>query len=117
MSRLTNIFSLTGHGVRDWFLQRVSASLIAAYVFFLLSFCLIHYPVNFVTWHVLFQMVWVRIFTILFLLSLFVHAWIGMWVIVTDYIKPFALRLIIQTLINLSLLSYFIWGVMMLWRN
>jgi succinate dehydrogenase / fumarate reductase, membrane anchor subunit len=56
-----------------------------------------------------------RIFSLLALLSLFYHAWIGIWTVITDYIKPVALRLIIEIIVVLALICYLIWGIEILW--
>jgi len=37
-----------------------------------------------------------KIFTILTLISILVHAWIGLWQVLTDYVKSIALRLSLQ---------------------
>jgi succinate dehydrogenase / fumarate reductase membrane anchor subunit len=57
----------------------------------------------------------VRTFSLLFLLSLFFHAWIGVRDIVMDYIKPAGVRLVIHVLVILALLLYTIWSVQILW--
>jgi len=56
-----------------------------------------------------------RTFTLLFLLSVFYHAWIGIRDIVMDYIKPTGVRLAIHVLVILVSLLYAIWAVQILW--
>jgi succinate dehydrogenase / fumarate reductase membrane anchor subunit len=51
----------------------------------------------------------------LFLLSLFYHAWIGVRDIVMDYVKPAGIRLLIHVLVILALVLYVIWSVQILW--
>jgi succinate dehydrogenase / fumarate reductase membrane anchor subunit len=57
----------------------------------------------------------VRTFSLLFLLNLFYHAWIGIRDIVMDYVKPAGVRLVIHVLVILTLLLYTIWSVQILW--
>jgi len=56
-----------------------------------------------------------RTFTLLFLLNLFYHAWIGIRNIVMDYVKPAGVRLVIHVLVILVSLLYAIWAVQILW--
>jgi succinate dehydrogenase / fumarate reductase membrane anchor subunit len=56
-----------------------------------------------------------RIATLLFLLALLYHAWVGVRDIIMDYIKPAALRLGLQSLVGVALASYAIWSVAILW--
>ncbi|NCN23832.1 MAG: succinate dehydrogenase, hydrophobic membrane anchor protein, partial [Gallionella sp.] len=57
----------------------------------------------------------VRAFALLFMLSLFYHAWVGVRDIVMDYVKPAGVRLVIHVLVVLALLLYSIWSVQILW--
>lgn len=56
-----------------------------------------------------------RYATLLALLSLIAHAWIGIWTVTTDYIKPLWLRLSMHGLVILALLLYVVWGVHIIW--
>lgn len=115
VEKLTNITSLTRNGVRDWLIQRVSSVILAFYVFFLLGYFVFHPQIQFFTWQGLFQDTLFRVFSVLFLVSLIWHAWIGMWTIVTDYIKPAGIRLAVILLIIIALFAYVIWGIDILW--
>ncbi|MEQ4531964.1 MAG: succinate dehydrogenase, hydrophobic membrane anchor protein, partial [Mixta sp.] len=44
-----------------------------------------------------------------------IHGWIGMWQILTDYIKPLAWRLLLQLAIVVALLVYAIYGTVVVW--
>lgn len=57
----------------------------------------------------------VRIASLIALFALSLHAWIGIWTVTTDYMKCTALRLSVQMLVVLWLLSQFTWGLMILW--
>jgi succinate dehydrogenase / fumarate reductase membrane anchor subunit len=114
-SRLTNVMSLTGNGLRDWIMQRISAVILGLYTLFLLSYILSHSNLQFADWQRLFTYPSMRVFSILALISLLLHAWVGMWTVVTDYIKFAWLSLIVQSAIIIILFIYLIWGIQILW--
>ncbi|MEC9481847.1 MAG: succinate dehydrogenase, hydrophobic membrane anchor protein, partial [Halomonas sp.] len=58
---------------------------------------------------------WMRIFSLLAFLSLAAHAWIGLWTVVTDYIKPVGIRFTAQVVIILAIFVFLVWGVQVLW--
>jgi succinate dehydrogenase / fumarate reductase membrane anchor subunit len=79
------------------------------------AFLLLHPHPGYDGWTGLFSSQPVRAFALLFLLSLFYHAWIGVRDIVMDYVKPAGVRLVIHVLVILTLLLYAIWSVQILW--
>ena len=111
VNRVKKITSLTGSGMRDWLIQRMSAVLLATYTFFLLGYLFLHSPLQYEDWRGLFSHTGVQIFTVLTLLGVLYHTWIGMWTIFTDYIKCAYLRLILHVLTLGSLIACLIWGV------
>lgn len=112
---VTNVTSLTGNGLKDWLIQRVTAVYFAAYVLYLAGFFLLHPHVDFSTWQALFSCKLFKTATILALLTLSLHSWIGVWTVTTDYMKGTALRICTQMLVLAWLLSQFIWGLMIVW--
>ena len=111
-----NIMSFGRSGLSDWVVQRVTAIIVAAFSIFLLGFIVLNKPLDFGTWHDLFAGLAMRIFTLLALISLLIHAWIGMWTIATDYVKPAWLRLLVELLIILALAVFLFWGVYILFE-
>lgn len=112
---VTNITSLTGNGLKDWLIQRVTAVYFAAYALFLLGYLLSHPQLQFASWYALFHGIFFQIATILALLMLTLHAWIGIWTVSTDYMKNTFARVAFQTTVFLILLAQFIWGLMIIW--
>jgi len=55
------------------------------------------------------------VFTLLALFSVLIHAWIGMWQVLTDYVKPLAVRMLLQLAIVVALLVYVIYGFVVVW--
>jgi succinate dehydrogenase / fumarate reductase membrane anchor subunit len=112
---VTNITSLTGNGLKDWLIQRVTAVYLAAYCFVLFCFLIAHPNMNYAQWHNFFSTPLVQIATIIGMMALILHSWIGIWTVTTDYIKCTAIRLSVQLLVVLWLLSQFIWSLMIVW--
>lgn len=103
------------YGLRDWLIQRITAVVMALYSVALVVYLLLQPYLNYDIWTALFSSQWMRTFTLLFLMSLFFHTWIGVRDIVMDYVKPAGIRLVIHVLVILALLIYTIWSVQILW--
>lgn len=119
---VTNVTNFSRSGLYDWMAQRVSAVVLAAYFLFLLGYLVAHPDLNFQQWEHLFSQGWVRIFSLLALVSLGIHAWVGMWTISTDYLTPMALgkwatviRFLFQAVCGMAMFAFFVWGVQILW--
>ena len=104
------------YGLRDWLIQRITAVVMAVYIISLTGYLLLQPHINYVVWAELFSGQVMRSLTMLFMLSVFYHAWVGIRDIVMDYVKPASLRLVIQVLVILLLLLYVIWTVQILWK-
>ncbi len=109
---LTSVTSLTGNGLKDWLLQRITAIIFAAYILCIFGFWFTHKNLSYLTWLHFHQLMVMRVFAILALLSFVLHAWIGIWTVTTDYINCRRIRLVVQGLVLIALLSQFIWGCM-----
>ncbi len=103
------------YGLRDWLMQRVTAVVMALYALAMAGWLLLHPGLNYDTWIALFSSNVVRTFSLLFLLAVYCHAWVGVREIVMDYVKPAGIRLVIYVVVILALLLYVIWSVQILW--
>ncbi len=103
------------YGLRDWIMQRVTALVMVTYVLFIAGWLLLGSSVDYDAWTGLFANNVVRSFSLLFLLALYCHAWIGMRDVVMDYIKVAHLRLALHVAVILALIMYLIWSVQILW--
>lgn len=112
---VSNVTSLTGNGLKDWLVQRVTAVYFAAYTLFLMIYLLCQPQLTYAQWSQLFSCALFQTATIVALLSYVLHAWIGIWTVTTDYLKHTFTRLIVQMLVALWLLGQFIWGFMVIW--
>lgn len=119
---VTNITSFRRSGVYDWLIQRFTAVFLLLYILFL-AFVFIRRPdMQYQEWQALYFNNTIRIFSLIALLSLCAHAWIGMWTIATDYLTPRMLgasanklRIVFEMFCLIVLVSYFVWGVRILW--
>ncbi|MDG2089779.1 MAG: succinate dehydrogenase, hydrophobic membrane anchor protein [Gammaproteobacteria bacterium] len=119
---VTNVTSFGRSGLSDWLVQRVSAVFLLLYVLFLVYVFISKPDMQFQEWQALFANNAVRIFSLIALLSLCAHAWIGMWTIATDYLTTRMLgatankiRFIFELLCLIALFVYLVWGVQILW--
>ncbi len=103
------------YGLRDWLAQRVTAVIMAAYVLSIAVYLALHPVAGYDSWTGLFSSNVMRSFSLLFLLALYFHAWVGVRDIVMDYVKPAGMRLAIHVMVILVLLLYSIWSVQILW--
>ena len=108
---VAGVLSLARSGLRDWIFQRISALNLGLYVMVLLGFFITHSPLTFDQWKAFFHMASMEVFSLMALLSLLIHSWIGVWTVITDYIKPLYLRASAQVLLITGLALFFAWGL------
>ncbi len=109
-------------GTFDWLYQRVTAVVLIAYLLFIVGFIFLAKDFGYQAWSELFAQRWMRVFSLVALLSVIIHAWIGLWSVVTDYItnrvmggKATALRLFVETALAAIAVLYTVWGIEILW--
>jgi len=104
------------YGLRDWLAQRISAVVLVVYTLVLLGTVLLVPELNYGTWAGLFASVWMKVATLLAVLALVYHAWVGVRDIFMDYIKPTGVRLSLHVIVILLLVGYTGWVAQTLWR-
>ncbi len=115
MAVVKRIVTGAHYGLKDWLAQRITALVMAVYVFAFAGMLLVCPPQGYESWRTLFGNAIMRVATLVFFLSLFWHAWIGMRDILMDYIKPTGLRLGAEVIVVLLLAGYSVWVVQILW--
>lgn len=103
------------HGLRDWLVQRVSAVVMVIYTLIVLWVLLAQPSLQYVEWKALFSGQWMRLASLLFLLSMFIHAWTGVHDVLMDYIQPTGVRWLLQAPVILALIGYAAWSIQILW--
>lgn len=107
--------SLTNNGLRDWLIQRVAAVIMVVYLLVWLGLLVFKSPFDYAQWHALMTNLPMRIATLMTLLSLILHAWVGIWTVTTDYLKVTWVRLVTQWIVLSGLIICLIWGIVILW--
>lgn len=119
---VTNVTSLTRSGLADFIVQRVTAVVIAVYALCVFGFFLANPGMNHAELTGYFGAISMKIFSTVAVLATVAHAWIGMWTIGTDYIRPHyfgqhatAFRFIYQSGCVLVLFVYALWALPLFW--
>ncbi len=103
------------YGLRDWLMQRVTAVVLVVFTLVLLIALALQPTLDYAGWKGLWSHGFVRFGALLAVISLLLHAWIGVRDIFMDYVKPTGLRLALQVLVILALVFYGAWSVQILW--
>ncbi|MFW9594735.1 MAG: succinate dehydrogenase, hydrophobic membrane anchor protein [Macromonas sp.] len=105
------------YGLRDWLVQRVTASLMALFtVVLLLQVLTTSGPINYEAWAGIFASQWMKFLTFGLIVSLAWHAWIGVRDIWMDYVKPVGLRLALHVFTIVWLVGCAGWAFSVLWK-
>jgi succinate dehydrogenase / fumarate reductase membrane anchor subunit len=117
---VTAVTSMGRSGLYDWLMQRVTAVILLAYSLYIGSVLIA--GVDYAGWKELYSQTWMRIFSLLALLSLGIHAWVGLWAVFTDYLTERMLgaianklRFLAQVVSALVMFTYVVWGIQILW--
>lgn len=106
---------MVGGALSAWLVQRVSALLLATYSVFFPVWMVLHLPLDFAIWRGLFAPLPMRIATLLFVMALALHAWVGMRDIFMDYVQALSLRLALHVAALLWLAASVVWAGVILW--
>jgi len=102
------------YGLMSFLAQRITAVAMALYTLLIVGVLLVAPPAHYGDWKALFAQQWMRLATFAFLMSLLLHAWVGMRDIFMDYIKPTGWRLAAQAAVILALTAYAGWSIQIL---
>jgi succinate dehydrogenase / fumarate reductase membrane anchor subunit len=102
-------------GFVDWAVQRITAIVIGIYTIFLLGYFFAHQPLTAPDWQALFQHVAMKLATFVVLVCILWHAWIGIWTVLTDYVKSTKIRVLLEIIVILLLLAYVAWMFEIFW--
>ncbi len=119
---VTNVTSFSRSGLSDWLLQRVTAIIMAVYSVFIVVYLLTHGGLDYGQWLALHQNILMKLFTLATAVSIAIHAWIGLWSVLTDYVtvrlmgpKATPLRIVLEVGMILLILAYVVWAIDILW--
>tara|TARA_B100000214_G_scaffold327836_1_gene266611 strand:- start:163 stop:537 length:375 start_codon:yes stop_codon:yes gene_type:complete len=103
------------YGLRQWVGQRFTAVLMVLYTLFFTGKFFLSGPMGFSEWQNLFAPIWMKLWTLAFMVSLFYHAWVGVRDIFMDYIGLLVVRLVLQSIVIIVLVAYTFWVIDILW--
>ncbi|MCW8108560.1 succinate dehydrogenase, hydrophobic membrane anchor protein [Alteromonas ponticola] len=112
---VTNKASMKRNGVQDFVSLRATAVLITAYVIFMGWFFLTTENITYSVWQELFSSIAMKTFTLLTLVAIMTHTRIGLWQVLTDYVKAPLLRAVMQYVLNIIAFAYVVVGLIVLW--
>lgn len=104
------------YGLKDWLAQRITAIFLAVYSIILFLVWAGSGEPSFQSWTAIFNSGWMKVLTLMAVIALAWHAWIGIRDIYMDYIKPTWIRLTLQVATIIALIGYSVWAVTILWR-
>jgi succinate dehydrogenase / fumarate reductase, membrane anchor subunit len=104
------------YGMRDWLSQRVTAVLMALFTVVLLLQVLFGGPLGYDRWASIFSAQWMKVLSFVVFIALGWHAWVGVRDILMDYVKPVAVRLVLQVATMVWLVGCMGWAIQVLWR-
>ncbi len=115
--------SLFDSGSFLWIVQRVSGLLVFFYFLFILGILVSVQNVTYEYWKSIFNNRLVQIFSLLAIVSLITHAWIGIQCVISDYIterligpKAILIRRTLNYFFGLLLMLYLFWSLLILWN-
>ncbi|GLR69547.1 succinate dehydrogenase, hydrophobic membrane anchor protein [Agaribacter marinus] len=112
---VTNQAGIKRNGIQDYVTLRATALIILAFTLYMTYVFVCHSFSSYEEWKAVFSSVYMKAFTFAALVSILMHVRIGMWQVLTDYVKPPRLRMILQYVLNLIAFSYVAVGLFVLW--
>ncbi len=119
---VTSVTSLGKNGLYDWVIQRFTALILGVYFLCMMGFLVVTPDLTYEQWQGYMGSTYMRIFTLIALLAMAAHAWVGLWTVSTDYLTTrqlgamgTTLRLVFQAVCAVVTIVYVVWGIQILW--
>lgn len=110
-----NQATLKRDGVQDYVSLRATALIISAYALFIIGYFLATPEMTHEIWSGLFSNLVMKTCTLITLVCIMVHTRIGLWQVLTDYVKGAKLRALLGFVLNLMAVVYVAIGLIVLW--
>ena len=105
------------YGLRDRMAQRATALLMALFTVVLFAQVLLTAgPITYAVWAGIFATQWMKTLTLVVILAMLYHVWVGMRDIWMDYVKPVGVRLALHLFTMVWLIACAGWAIQALWR-
>jgi len=112
---VTNQANIKRNGIQDYVSIRATAAIIAAFTLYLAFFFITTDDITYEIWKGLFSTIGMKVFTLAALVAVMIHTRIGLWQVLTDYIKAPGLRAVLQYVLNIIGFVYVAVGLFVLW--
>lgn len=103
--------SRQAHGLRAWLLQRFTAVYIALYILVVGGWFLWQPPAGYIQWRAWLAAPLPNLATALFIVTLLLHAWVGVRDVIMDYVRHAGLRVSLMALVALVLGGTGLWSL------
>jgi succinate dehydrogenase / fumarate reductase membrane anchor subunit len=97
-------------GLKAWAIQRLTAVYIGLFSLYLLLVFLVATPTDFAAWKAWVGSPLISVMLLLFVVSVLMHAWIGIRDVAIDYLHPIAIRATFLGLVALVLVAMGLWA-------
>jgi len=97
-------------GLKAWVLQRATAVYIGLFTLYLILVMLFSAPADYAAWRDWFAAPTMGIATLVFVLSILLHAWVGIRDVLIDYVWNTPLRVTVLALVALVLVACGLWA-------
>jgi succinate dehydrogenase / fumarate reductase, membrane anchor subunit len=97
-------------GMRVWLMQRLTGLVMAVYSVMLVARAFNLKPQDYQTWLMFFEPWWLRAASLLFWISLTIHARLGIRDVLKDYVPNAQLRTVMQNVVAVLLWVYLAWA-------
>ncbi|MDC3180762.1 succinate dehydrogenase, hydrophobic membrane anchor protein [Gammaproteobacteria bacterium] len=101
-------------GLRDWWLQRISASILSLYFLPIIFAWLLGYIRGPLQFYQLLNRVDMKLATLAMLIAYTIHSRIGLWVVITDYMPRFVQHYL-SALFDILFVLQFVIGAYLIW--
>ena len=123
VKQVSQVMALSNSGLSDWVVQRSTAVILTVYFGWVMAFFLFTPSIDFAVLTAFFGSPAMKISGTLAVLSTVGHAWIGLWTIGTDYLRPAhvgqyatSIRFAYQAICLLVLFVYLVWATRLVWQ-
>jgi succinate dehydrogenase / fumarate reductase membrane anchor subunit len=97
-------------GLKAWAIQRLTAVYVGLFALYLLGVLVVAAPADHAAWRAWIGGPVVSVAMLLFVVSVLMHAWIGVRDVLIDYVHPIALRATLLGSIALLLIALGLWS-------
>ena len=104
------------YGLRDWLSHRITGVVMALFTVAVVVQLLLPGELGYDKWAGMFSRQWMKVLTFTVIVSLLIHAWVGMRDIWMDYVKAMGWRLTLQAVTIVWLVGCAGWAIQVLWR-